>query len=80
MAAYKERQNATHDRDVTLAWSIAALTRGTKGLPKLDTLLTRKKTTHRQTTAEQTAMWQVIAARFGGKFVPLDPKTVIRRG
>lgn len=35
---------------------------------------------NRQTVAEQTAMWQVIAARFGGKFKPLDPKTVIIRG
>jgi hypothetical protein len=81
MAAYKDRLGTERDRDITLAWHSAALTRGTKGLPKLETLLTKKPVrSQRQTAAEQAAMWQVIATRFGGTFKPLDPKTVIRRG
>jgi hypothetical protein len=56
-----------HDRDVSLAYAIAGLTRGTKGLPKLETLLRRK---HKQTVREQVETWQLIAAKFGGKFVP----------
>jgi hypothetical protein len=36
------------------------------------------KRSERQTPQEQAAMWQVIAARFGGKFVPVEPKTVTR--
>lgn len=66
----KERREHDYDRDITLAWSIAALTRGTKGLPKLDRLLTRKAS-RRQTPQEQAAMWQFIAARFGGVFRPV---------
>jgi hypothetical protein len=79
MAAYKERRGLEHDRDMSIAWHVAALTRGTKGLPKLKTLMTRR-TENRQSASEQSAMWRVIAARFGGTFKPLDPKTVIRRG
>lgn len=69
-ALAKERRAHEHDRDVTLAWSIAALTRGTKGLPKLSSLLMQKPG-HRQTAREQVAMWQFIAARFGGTFTPV---------
>lgn len=80
LAAYKERRGIEHDRDMSLAWHVAALTRGTKGLPKLETLLTKKQGTRHQTPAQQTAMWQVIAARFGGTFTPMDPKAAQTRG
>lgn len=66
----RERTQREHDRDITLAWSMAALTRGTKGLPKLDSLLSRKMA-HRQSQMEMVSQWQIIAARFGGKFVPV---------
>lgn len=66
----KRLSDERHDRDVTLAYNIAALTRGTKGLPKLDTLLSKRTRRERQSAVEQVAMWQVIAARFGGEFRP----------
>lgn len=74
----KERQEQAHDRDMVQAWHVAALTRGSKGLPKLETLLTKKPGRRRQSAQEQIAMWQVAAARFGGVFRPADPKVVIR--
>lgn len=76
----KRRNEEDSDRDITLAYNIATLTRGSKGLPKLDTLLSknRKKSSARQSPLEQSAMWQIAAMRFGGQFKPLDPKTVIR--
>ena len=78
LVAAKERTEETRDRDLSLAWHIAALTRGTKGLPPLDRLLTRRgRASARQTPQEQIAMWQVAAARFGGAFRPLDPTTVV---
>jgi hypothetical protein len=61
-----------HDRDVTLAWNIAAL-RGTKGLPPLDKILTRRA--RRQSPAEQAALWQTIAAKHGGVFKPVTGVT-----
>jgi hypothetical protein len=78
-----KRQNAArHDRDMTLAWQIANLncaTKTKKGLPKLESLLsTATRGTKKQHPLEQIAQWQIIAARFGGQFTPLDPKTVIR--
>lgn len=76
----KERRDQAHDRDMSLAWHVAALTRGTKGLPKLETLLTTKPTTRRQSAREQVAIWQVAAARFGGVFRPADPRVVVIRG
>lgn len=81
LVAAKERYEEQHDRDLSLAWHIAALTRGTKGLPPLDRL--RRRRGHgkvRQSVREQIAMWQVAAARFGGTFRPVDPKTVIIHG
>lgn len=81
LVAAKERHEETRDRDLSLAWHIAALTRGTKGLPPLERLLRRRgRASVRQTPQEQIAMWQAAAARFGGTFRPLDPKTVIIRG
>lgn len=74
----KERRDHAHDRDMALAWHVAALTRGSKGLPRLDTLLTKKPTARRQSVREQIAIWQVAAARFGGVFRPADPKVVVR--
>jgi len=76
LVAAKERQEEMRDRDLSLAWHIAALTRGTKGLPPLDRLLRRKSRGPRQTVKEQIAMWQVAAARFGGAFRPVAPETV----
>lgn len=78
--AAKLRIEDAQDRDMTLAWHVAALTRGTKGMPKLERLLKRKKGSAPQPAAEQAAIWQVAAAVFGGTFRPLDPKTVIIRG
>lgn len=73
-----ERQVERADRFTALAYRIAAWTRGTKGLPKLDTLLINKRgLQRRQTAKEQIAMWQVIAARFGGKFRPADKSIVV---
>jgi hypothetical protein len=47
------------DKDIVLAWHIAALTRGTKGLPKLESLLlTRAKRV--QSLAEQRANLTMI--------------------
>lgn len=79
LVAAKERQEEMHDRDLSLAWHIAALTRGTKGLPPLDRLLRRRgRASVRQTPKEQIAMWQVAAARFGGTFRPVVPEVIAR--
>lgn len=80
LVAAKERHEEMRDRDLSLAWHIAALTRGTKGLPPLDRLLRRKSRAPQQSVREQIAMWQVAAARFGGTFRPVDPKTVMTHG
>jgi hypothetical protein len=77
VVALRKRRD-DHNSRAWLAWHVAALTRWQKALPKLETMLEGAPVRTRQTVAEQSAMWQVIAARFGGKFVPLDPKTVTR--
>lgn len=76
----KTKREDERDRDMSLAWHTAALIRGTKGLPKLEQLLVKKRRQPRQTGREQVAMWQIAAARFGGAFRPLDPNTVIVNG
>lgn len=79
LVAAKERHEEMRDRDLSLAWHIAALTRGTKGLPTLEKLLGRRgRPSVRQSPREQVAMWQVAAARFGGAFRPADPQVIIR--
>lgn len=69
----KRLREDRHDRDVTLAYNIASLTRGTKGLPPLEKLLSKRTRREQQSAVEQVAMWQVIATRFGGKFRPKQP-------
>jgi len=72
------RREDQHDRDMTHAHTLAGLTRGTKGLPKLQSLLSkRRRLSGRQSPEQQAAMWQVAAARFGGTFRPLDRTTKI---
>jgi hypothetical protein len=67
----QRRAEDRHDRDITLAHNIASLTHGSKGLPKLETLLSkRRRRSGRQTAKEQVAMWQFAAASFGGQFKP----------
>lgn len=80
LALAKERREGEHDRDMVLAWHMAALTRRTKGLPKVEQLLTRKPARRQQSVREQIAMWQVAAARFGGEFRPADPNLVVTHG
>jgi hypothetical protein len=59
--AGKQQRDDERDRDVTLAWRIAALDRY-KTLPKLETLLKR---TGRQTAAEQRGMLTLLSAQYG---------------
>lgn len=64
----KDTREEAHDRDVTLAWSIAAMTRGSKGLPKLNSLLIRKQTPNaqpqRQSLAEMQHMLEAISQAY----------------
>jgi hypothetical protein len=78
--AEKRRRKSAIDRDTSLAWHIAALTRGTKGLPKLETLLVNQPKRTRQSAREQVAMWQAFAAQVGGHFQPVDPVIGMSRG
>lgn len=39
LVVFAQKSRAERDRDIALAWHTAALTRGTKGLPKLERLL-----------------------------------------
>jgi len=62
------------DRELWHAWHVAVLTRVPgKDFPTLEKLLHKKSAPRRQSPAEQVAMWQVIAAQFGGTFRPMDP-------
>jgi hypothetical protein len=81
----KERWERDHDRDVAIAYNTAVFSHNAKvknGLKPLKQYLIKGAAASRkaQHPAEQIAMWQIIAMRFGGKFAPLDPKTVIRNG
>lgn len=76
----KQRAEAAHDRDMSLAWHVAALTRGTKGLPRLQSLFAQKRSAKGQSAAEQIAMWQLAATRFGGTFRPADLTVRVMRG
>lgn len=39
---WQQRQRDEHNHRMSLAWHIAAMTRGTKGLPKLERLLAKE--------------------------------------
>lgn len=78
--AAQQQQRDRHDERVWAVWHTVAWAHGSKGLPKLETLLANKPQSRIQSATEQAAMWQVIAKRFGGTFKPLDPGTVIARG
>jgi len=74
MVVAKENRDERRDRDLWMAWHVAVLTRVSgKDFPKLDKLLQEKSEPRRQSPVEQVAMWQVIAAQFGGTFRPMDP-------
>jgi hypothetical protein len=60
--AAKQRREDQHDRDVTLAWRMAALERQ-KTLPKLETLLSKRGS--KQTAAEQRGVLHVLSAQYG---------------
>jgi hypothetical protein len=75
LVVLKRTRVLDRDRDMTLAWTTAALTR-TKELPKLQTLLSSKGggAKRPQSGREQVLMWQTIAAYFGGTFTPMNTK------
>ena len=58
-ALYVDTAKAARDRDMTLAWHIAALTRGTKGMPKLQSLLVSRGQ-RVQSVAQKRAALQMI--------------------
>ncbi|MGE0362791.1 MAG: hypothetical protein AB7R67_18910 [Vicinamibacterales bacterium] len=72
LVAYRRQLTDVRDRDMALAWHIAKLSRVDK-MPPLRDLLNAKSGPRRQHPAEQAAIWQVAAARFGGTFRPMDP-------
>ena len=61
MVGFK-RQQYEHERDVALAWRVAALSRQEK-LPKLETLLSQRSP--RQTAREQRGQLQVLSEMYG---------------
>lgn len=74
LVVLKRRHTRDRDRDITLAWSTAMLTR-TQDFPKLKSLLSSKAEKPRQQSGrEQVLMWQTIAAYFGGTFTPMNAK------
>jgi hypothetical protein len=78
LVAARERHLDEHDRRVMLAWEIAALTRGTKGLPRLDSLLARRTTglPLTRSLADQRAQLERFAQRYG---LPVRKTRLIRR-
>jgi hypothetical protein len=60
--AAKQRRMDEHDRDMALAWRVAALGRQ-KTLPKLDSLLSRKAP--RQSAHEQRGILHILSAQYG---------------
>jgi hypothetical protein len=66
---YKQRQEDAHDRDIALAWHIAALERydKTKPLPKLKSLLSGARKP--QTRREQRGVLEQLSRQLG---VPLQ--------
>jgi hypothetical protein len=57
------RARAAHDRDLRLAWSLAALSR-TKRLPKLEQLLARRNP-QGQTPREMAGVLEQLSAQYG---------------
>lgn len=78
--AAQQQQRDRHDERVWAVWHTVAWAHGSKGLPKLDTLLANKPSARAQTPKEQVEMWKLIAARLGGEFRPVDPRTVSLNG
>jgi hypothetical protein len=60
-----------HDRDISLAWHVAALERQKK-LPALKTLLAKGGRERVQTVAEQRDMLHMLSAQYG---IPLRKGT-----
>jgi hypothetical protein len=59
--AAQERKRDEHDARAWLAWHFAALTRGTKGLPTLKSMLA-KRTPEKQSLRVQRAQLELLSA------------------
>ena len=62
------------DRDIALAWRVAALDRY-KTLPKLETLLSTGSGSRRQTAAEQRGVLAILSAQYGRPLQQSAPRT-----
>lgn len=67
-----ERAKTAHDRDLRIAWYVAALSRA-KTLPPLADLLRLGRP---QSALERAAVWRRAADIFGGTIRPHDPARV----
>lgn len=64
----KRDAEAAHNQAAWLAWHVAALSRQKK-LPKLGTLLAKRKPKRRQTPDEMLAMCKMLTVAMGGEVV-----------
>jgi hypothetical protein len=68
--AARERRQQEHDRDLTLAWTVANLV-WAKQMPTLDQLLHRRQELQPQSREEQLLVMQVLSNRLG---IPLEKR------
>ena len=58
------KRDDARDRDMVLAWHTAALSRA-KDLPKLETLLTKRVATGKQSVGQHKAALQMLSMKYG---------------
>jgi hypothetical protein len=66
----EQRRRDDKDQRVTLAYEIAALTRGSKGLPPLKKLLSPPLEAERQTIEQLNTMMHALAERYSLRIGP----------
>jgi hypothetical protein len=70
-----ERRMDEADRDVRLAWQIAAFTRGTKGLPKVERFYVRRPG-GRKPAGGHRDMVEMLGGKYGGRLRSVSLKSV----